>query len=197
MRIAFLAPAIAATLCVAAPVKAESFDHLLRGTYAVSGTDMCIASFAGFNVNLVAQPPFFSRTTHFIGIRVFNGNGTGSQDDTNVTNTVFAGPPAAESSASSRTTGNITYTVARDHTVTVVADNIAGTSLTPAFAAGDTFTIGHVMTSGKLSQDRRTLVLASDSPEIETITLATGVVEKQICARSRTLIKVNDETDSE
>ena len=97
MRFAILAPAVAAALCAAAPVQAEDFNNLLRGTFAVTGSDACNVSFTGFAADAVAETPFFSQTSSDFGTTVFNGDGTGSSEVTAVTNgTVLTGVSAGD-----------------------------------------------------------------------------------------------------
>src|SRR2546426_1094516 len=55
---------------------------------------------------------------------------------------------------------------------------------------GQTFTIDHFPElSGQISQDHKSLTLASDAPTEEDVTFSNGDVQHRICHRSRVLLR--------
>lgn len=191
MRRVHLAPVFGAALAWAGAAQAEDLNHLLKGTFSITGTQICIVSPAGFNRNQTPKGPSFVTTNSIIGTRTFNGDGTGSDEASDVSVTL----PPVGSATSGQFSFNLTYAVGPDLTVTSQNEGpLTGTELS-GVRAGQTFTVDHFSFTGKLSQDHRSLTQASPAPEIEVVTFSNGDVQPRICNRSRILIKVDDNTD--
>jgi hypothetical protein len=176
-------------------VQAKDFNKLLDGEYMVTGFASCINSFNGFNANLQANPPApgqpgpFFQSFDIQGARTFNGDGTGSASGRNISvfpPNQFAGASASESEFS----GNFTYEVHPDLTITIVQGPLSGSN-TAGGAAGQTFTVTGIPNfSGRISEDLQTIIITHAAPGIETLTPSAGLARQRICARSRTLTRV-------
>jgi hypothetical protein len=154
--------------------------------------ETCVVSLGGFNSDLTPTTTSLTTTTSSLFSGVFNGDGTGSETAQEVT---VVAPPFA-SGSSDTVSFDFTYTVAADRTVTVSIPVINGQSLTGP-VAGQTFTITNTAsTTGKLSDDGRSVTFSTTDPTIDTLTFSGGLVEQRICALSGTSIKVNDRTDN-
>jgi hypothetical protein len=188
MQRVFLTSILSVVLTAAGAAQAEPTDlnQILRGDYALTGTDRCINSPAGFNANLTPKGPSSGVTSSVQTLSTFNGDGTGTAHGHSVT---ILDPPGAPSSTDFSFA--FTYDVAPDGTVTVENGLLTGTILTGP-AAGETFTIDHTNTVGHISEDHKTLTLATDTPAPEVETFSTGFVLPRICARSRAVIKLDD-----
>jgi hypothetical protein len=188
----FVAATLAIASLVAGAAYAQNRDFLLRGTFSVTATQTCLLSIGGFNADLTPNAFSFVTTTTSVGTAVLNGDGAGSETDHDVSVTL---PPLADGS-SDTATFNFTYHVAADRTVTAENDGpITGQILT-GVAAGQTFTIPVAApTTGKLSEDNRTVTQAVTDPVIQTISFSSGLVQQRICTRSSVSIKVEEDTD--
>jgi hypothetical protein len=154
-----------------------------------------------------AAPGFsqsFTGSHSVIGIRKFNGDGTGSVKGTTVgisgRPTPGPGgfphfPPAAGSSDFSF---SFTYTVNADGswTSTMVPGSYIENVLTGP-RAGQSSTVDAIPpVTGMASQEGKTLIVAHVTPVAETHTYSNGDVWPMICHRSRVLIKLdNDNAD--
>jgi hypothetical protein len=190
----FVGTTLAVALVCMGTARAQNFDHRLKGTFSSTGMATCLVSIGGFNADLTPAPNSFSftTTTSTVASAVFNGDGTGSDTAQEVT---VVGSPVSGGS-SDTTSFDFTYTVGPDRTVTVNVPIIDGQSLTGTLA-GQSFTIlNDAPSTGQLSEDRRSLTLATTDPVIDTITFSGGLVEQRICARSRVLIKVDEHTEN-
>ena len=120
----------------------------------------------------------------FRAVRTFDGEGSGTyQGRTSAINF----QPSAGSATDIVAT--FTYEVAPDGTISTQEDTdgtvLAGTR------TGQTATNAFALT-GRASNNRHSIVLASDVPVIEIVTFSNGDVQQRICHRSRTLIRTND-----
>jgi hypothetical protein len=191
-RACLLAPVFGVGLACMGTAQARDLDHFLRGTFSVTGTQACLVSPAGFNANLTPKGVSFVTMSSTIGTRVFNGDGTGSDDSTNTT---ISAAPAAGASANTSTV-KFTDDVAADRTVTVQTEGQVSGEILSGARAGQTFTVDNdPPLTGKLSDDGRSLTLATSSASVEVISFSNGDVQPRICARSRSLIKVENDTD--
>jgi hypothetical protein len=193
-------PFLAAISLVALAGVAAAKDNkgpsmLLRGDYAVTGSNSCIQvpSQPGFNPATLAplDGGQVSFTVSVQDIHTFNGDGTGSIVGTNVS-TVMTIPVSASSNSF---TAPFTYKIDPDGTVTEQTGEITGTVLSGS-TKGETLSVvntpplkGHVTDAGDL-------VLATAEPGIETVTHfnANGSitrVDQRICWRSRVLLRIN------
>lgn len=177
----------------------------LKGTFGFTGTDACLYAPAGFNGSFQPiQPPppapsnpVWSSSNDIEGIRTFNGDGTGTIQNSSMGITVPPTPGFRPSASSTQSTVSFTYTVNPDGSFT--SDNVpgtfAGTVLTGP-RAGQTFTLENVpTTTGLISKDGKTLTTATLTPGVETQTFSNGDVEKRICHRSRVFIKLQTDDD--
>lgn len=174
----------------AASAVADSSD--LRGTYGFTGTDACLYASGGFNAALQALGTTFSSSNAVEGVRIFNGNGTG----TFTTSTVaFSVPPTVgffPSANSTKDSASFTYTVADD---TFTAENVPGTfkgTVLTGVREGQTFKIeGIPKATGLISANGHTLTTSILTPGVETVTYSTGDVELRICHRTRVYMKLD------
>lgn len=206
MRKTCLAVALTMTIAwanAASAQNAQNRNALLRGTFSITGNDMCLYSPAGFNTNFTPISPPASRiflNMSVLGTWIFDGDGTGHGEMTFENNPTA---PPLGSPMSSHVTLNFTYDVGLDNAVTIenpTDEPLTGTVLTGP-AAGADFTVDHVITTGKLSLDHRSLTQAApEEPQIEVFDeksadgTTTLLHSPRICTRSRILIKVSGES---
>ncbi len=182
----------------ASSAMAES--HRLKGDFAFSGSAVCVISAAiitptsytpppGFNADLVPLGPTFVRTFSTLGVRTFNGDGTGSL----TARSVFLGNPGFANAQD--VTAPFTYSVAADGTVRIdQGPNISVTVAGPG--VGNQSSVSNVPTLvGRLSSDRNSITSATFNPGVEVVTqLVPGpelVTSVRICHRSRTDIRIS------
>lgn len=181
---------LGAGLTFAGAAHAQDFDGLLRGTFSVTGTQTCLTSPGGFNANLTPIGPSFVTINSFLGTHIFNGDGTGSEDSSEVT---VAFPPV-NAGSSSNFSFTFTYDVSADRTVTAVNSTTSG-HIVAGPLAGESYTVTFGSALGRLSLDGRSLTFFEPEPTVETVTFSNGEVQQRICSRSRILIKVENDTD--
>jgi hypothetical protein len=188
----------------------------LKGAYGFTGTAACLvapgnsgpgtpsnpAGPAGFNALL--QPldnlNSFSHSFSVVGIRTFNGNGTGTVKGTFVGVTVrpTPGPPPAIPAFPASAGGgdfsfSFTYTVDGNGgwTATMVPGSYSET-FTSGPRNGQTATLDAIPpVTGMISQDGKTLIAAHAEPIVETKTYSNGDVWPEICHRSRVFIALS------
>jgi hypothetical protein len=187
----------------------------LKGVYAFTGSAACLVSApsstsaGGFDA-VTLQPLPGSRvwSTSFgvEGVRIFNGDGTGTVKGTSVG---FTPPPTPSGcppmtpgcfppgAGSQNFTASFTYTVnpdGMDGTFTTQLPNgLAGTQATGP-GVGETFLITNFPElTGLIGDNAKTLTLANLAPTVETITNQNGSVQYRICHRSRVLVKIKDD----
>jgi hypothetical protein len=168
----------------------------LKGTYAEVGETGCLTSTtvaggvpvpgpSGFNpVTLTANGGSSLFMLSFHAIRTFDGEGAGTYQGRTASINFLPSIGGATD-----ITGRFTYAVAPDGTIstdeetdgTVLAGTRAGQTTTNSFAL-----------TGRASHNRDSLILATDIPQIETVTFSNGDVQQRICHRSRTLIRTGD-----
>jgi hypothetical protein len=200
MRLTYFATAVAAMVVVANAANADdsnNLNRLLHGTFSMTGPVTCFYSPAGFNSDLTpVSPPSadFVVWASFLSTRIFNGDGTGS-DDSTIIQIQLPGRPIEQVHATSK----LTYTVAPDLTVTIQNDGPVNAEVVagPADAVGSTNTVDHLITSGKLSQDHRNLTQASTTPQVENLAFSSGLTLSRICNRAWTLNEVSNQTESQ
>lgn len=189
----------------ASSAMAQSRTHRLKGDFAFSGSTVCVNSAAiitptsytpppGFSADLVPLGPTFVRTFSSLGVRTYNGDGTGSF----VARSVFLGNPGSANAQD--VTGPVKYSVAADGTVTI--DQGPNDSVTVAGpGVGTQSRVSDIPTViGRLSSDRNSLVFASFNPGVETVTQVVPAPERvtsvRICHRSRTEIRISRDPGS-
>jgi hypothetical protein len=168
-------------------------DHArLHGTYAVTGASSCIQTSAsiGFNSNFTPNGAsgFFSPTDE--AVRVFHADGTGMVSGRSIS---IAAPPFAGAS-SGDFSYQFTYTIGPDGklSLTLVPGTYKETILTGP-RAGQTEVHGVPVETGFIGEGARAIVLGTDAPVVEPVTLSTGEQFVRVCNRSRTLIRISDD----
>ena len=179
----------------------------IKGQYAFSGSAECIVSGTPFSDNFT--PTSFSTHMSFniIGVRTFNGDGTGTIRGRNVTINL---PPVTNTSTTPPTTplggigasagdvsASFTYTI--DDFGYIHIDIVPGTFIGTTVSgpgAGSTNTLDHVQFGGIVSADHKTIHLASIDPIMETqvITPVSGpqFTRYRICHRARVLTWIGE-----
>ena len=185
----------------------------LKGEYGFAGAAHCITSSVGFSASGEARcadtgqpisfqpnpssprntcPGVFATTNSVQGVRTFNGNGTGTVQGNNVSLTV---PPntASLGASSDDFSFSFTYSVDGDggFTSEVVPGSYQGQILTGG-RAGQTYTINQINVEGLISNDKKSLVIASVEPTVERQQFSNGDVRYRICHRSRSLIRMGN-----
>jgi hypothetical protein len=198
------------TAATGAAIAGSPNSPKLKGTFAETGETVCLISNtvrgvpggtpvpitpSGFNpATLSPNPGAFS--TLFLGsaqgVRTFDGEGSGTHRGRNVS--INSSPnifPNAFTTSASVTdiVGTFTYEVAPDGTISVEDDTLG--SIVSGPRAGQT-TTNHFVLTGRASNNAHSLILAADTPEIETLTFSNGDVQQRLCQRSRTLIRTDD-----
>jgi hypothetical protein len=180
----------------------------LKGRYGITGAAHCVHSSIGFNSAGEALcgdtgqpisfpvpsgprntcPGVFANTSSVEAIRIFNGNGTGTGQSRNVTLTV---PPNGSfiGGSSDDFSFSFTYTVdgGGGFTSQLVPGSFVSNILTGP-RAGQTMTVDQINLEGLISNDKKTLVIATVEPTVERQQFSNGDVRYRICHRSRTLI---------
>ena len=187
-----------------ADLRASINETKVSGTYAFSGTQVCLTSTTGFREDLTPAPStdparaavVFPATVYTTGFRTFNDDGTGTLEQSNqavnhptifVTNSGFAGvgtvvePPnpgrPSGTVNSARQSGTFTWRVSDGKLLIADASPIAG----PSDAGpnnGCTISNENVPPMvGVLAKDLRTISLANDGIAVERNTITcSGVV---------------------
>ena len=211
---------LAVSSALAASGAAIAASPKLKGTYAETGENSCLISTtkqlqgnppvlvdvvpSGFNPDTltpnqlvlsngaVVRAFSFLFLTSFHGVRTFDGEGSGTLRGRNVGVTSSPNIPSNNFIPNATATdivGDFTYEVAPDGTIstehatdgTVISGPRAGQTVTNAFAL-----------TGRASNNRHSLILATDAQRIETVRFSNGEVQERLCNRSRTLIRIDD-----
>ena len=185
----------------------------LKGEYGFAGASHCITSSVGFNASNEALcgdthqpisfqpnpssprnacPGVFALTSSVEGVRTFNGNGTGTVQGRNLSLTV---PPNTASLGASSDDFSFSFTYSVDDgdsfTSEVVPGSYQGQILT-GNRAGQTYTINQINVEGLISNDKKSLVIASVEPTVERQQFSNGDVRYRMCHRSRALIRMGN-----
>jgi hypothetical protein len=176
-----------ATAALAAPPQ-------LKGQYAVTGTTGCLFSSTGFLPQtftpVLPGAETYSLSSAVEGIRVFNGDGTGTAKVTEVG--IIPPPPIPGLAGPSAEAATITYSF----TYTVNDDGTFSTQLAPGTyvgrfiqgpRTGQTFTVDKLDLTGLLTNENKVLTLATVQAEVETVTYQGTDNRTRVCHRSRTL----------
>jgi hypothetical protein len=184
---------------VAAIYAGSAAADALKGAYSFTGSTVCLSTAATFTTSQQANPPASISSGSDEGIRIFNGNGTGTftDRDTSVTAPVAPVPPNQDflpDASSSESGASFTYTVADDE---FTLQNVAGTDKGTVLSGprkGQTFTIESLPpATGLISANGRTLTTSILTPAVGTITYSNGQVFNRICARSRVYVKLDSD----
>jgi len=188
MRRASVWSMLGVILLWAGVAEAQGLNQLLLGTYAFTGEATCIVSPTdGFNPNLTPTNPVgrFMLSFSVQGVRTFNGDGTGTVSGRSVAVTHSDVAAVLGGGSSSDFQGSFTYNVAPDGTFTTVLSVPLTSTILTGTRAGQTVTIDQIPLSGLISQDHKSLTLASVTPTVEVHTFSNGDVQQRICHRSR------------
>lgn len=169
MRHALIVGAIFVALLTWAQ-EATAASQQLKGRYAVTGTKACIASPFGFT-DLKPNIAFYNTSGSLLGIRTYNGDGTGWEEATMVTiATPGIGLNIWPSSVSFRLSLKFTYKIDADGVLTteIVPGTFNGIALNGP-RTGQRFTYEGLSFKGLISGDKKVLNLATIDPEISTI----------------------------
>ncbi len=168
----------------------------LVGAYVFTGEASCITSLTdpGFYLdsqNYPATPisPWYLESFSVQGVWTFNGDGTGTREG--ITFGVSAGTYPGVGSSTFQ--APFTYTVSPDGTFTTwLTPPLTGNVLTGP-REGQRFTIDQITLTGKISMDKKSLTIAAEEPQIETVKYYSSVgtllaVHYRVCHRSRVLL---------
>jgi hypothetical protein len=162
----------------------------LKGDYAFTGTAACMDSTTPFNPNFTPPDGTFGQSWAVLGIRTFNGDGTGTVKGSSMGITF---PALHEGAGSDDFQFSFTYAVNSDGSWTSsIVGNVTGT-VTSGPRATQTFTVANFPAqTGFSSQNNSTLTAATLTPTVETVTYSNGDVHYRICHRSRVLTKISN-----
>jgi hypothetical protein len=161
----------------------------LKGEYAFTGDGGCLTTTKGFDPlltpKIVNGQEVWTSSHSVQGVRNFDGDGYGSVQVRVVSTSSL--PHAA--AYSSDISFQFTYSVDKDGTISteMVPGTFKGKVLTGP-RTGQTYWQTPFSLSGMASKDKKTLTLATESPEIETSYYSDMDVFYSICHRSRALI---------
>jgi hypothetical protein len=175
----------------AASAAAFADDHArLRGTYAFTGTSLCIRDPAslGFNPNFTPKGgpiKLFSYTVE--GVLVFRADDTGTSNSRAYSVDTGGG----ETSDSSY---QFTYAIGPDGKLSVQA--VPGTNKITILIgpnAGLTQAVDVPDTSGFIGENARAIILAPPVPTVQTVTRSNGTQLARICNGSLIVTRVSDD----
>jgi hypothetical protein len=179
----------------ASSAMAQSQTPRLKGEFAFTGSHVCVGVTppSGFSADLIPLGDSFVTTFSIQGVRIFNGDGTGSM----TARIVALGDPGAANARD--LSAQFTYSVAADGTVTIDDEptdvvTVAGPGVGGHFKISDTPTL-----VGRLSSDRKSLTFATFNPGVEVVTRVVPapeqVIQVRICHRERIGIRISQEDD--
>ncbi len=170
-------------------------NKLLKGDYAFTGEASCLIALDGFDPTDLTPLSDSRFVTSFSvqGVVTFNGDGTGARYGSTVSFTHSDRPVILGGAGSDEFQASFTYDVAPDKTTfsTQLSAPLTGKFLS-GLRKGQTYTIDKIPLTGMISEDKKSLTLATDEPTIETQTFSNGDVHYRICHRSRVLIRIHD-----
>lgn len=185
-----------ACLLVATNAATAWADDGLRGQYAFTESEHCLFALGGFNDSQQPNDPAQSvlESDAVAGVYTFDGRGGLTVDQTfhgistpaSIQNTTFVPYAASEND-----TGSGDYKFEADGSVTITFA-ITSANVLSGPSAGLTFTIDQFVLSGRLSPDKKTLLLSATDPVVSTLTF-NGLMVPFICNFSGTAVKVSSE----
>jgi hypothetical protein len=194
-------------------LRAKVEEPSIAGRWAFTGPQNCLSSSTGFNPTL--QPIFVAgvtvlstSATAVSGVRIFGapdaaGKGTGTASATfhTITHPTFLSPPPAPPAASPFRTGSAAITALQSafsyeiQGENVIIDDGSAVGQIVKGSPGTIQTIGNPRFFGKISKDRRTILLAQEDLVVEqsvfTPPAGTPSTTDRVCWRERTLIKLD------
>lgn len=210
--------AVAVASVLAASGAAIAASPKLKGTYAETGETACMLSNtvrgtpngpvpivpSGFNPDTLTPNqlvlPNGAVVTAFSslflisinGVRTFDGAGAGTHQARNVSinssPNIFPNSFVPSGSATD-IVGTFTYDIAPDGTISLQDETLGNVVSGPR--TGQTATNRFELT-GRASNNRDSLLFATEVHRIETVSFSNGDVQERICKRSRTLIRTGD-----
>jgi hypothetical protein len=196
--------ALALTLATAAIARDDDDQQRnrnaqLRGQYALTSTIECIVSGIPFNADFTPAALAASTKGTLVGVQTFNGDGTA----TFKVRSIGMNPPPATplgriGVGSSDGTAQLNYSI--DNQGLLSMDLVPGTFVhvtnLAGPGAGSSFTVNHHALSGMVSRDKKTIVLGTVDPlmETQTITPVSGVpvTHYRVCTRTAVLTQIDD-----
>jgi hypothetical protein len=202
-----------------AGLRAKVEETSIAGRWAFTGPQNCLSSSTGFNATL--NPIFVAgvtvlgtSSTAVSGVRIFGapdaaGKGTGTASATfhTLTHPTFlsptplgAPPPAPPivspfrigSAAITALEGTFAYEIQGEN---VIIDDAPAVGLIVKGFPGTVQILGHPRFFGKMSKDRRTILLAQEDLVVEqsvfTPAVGTPTTTDRVCSRERTLVKLD------
>jgi hypothetical protein len=182
-------------ICAAAPGAAAS---QLKGQYAFTGEAACLFAPSGFGPNPVPNDDkIFSSSYAVIGVRIFNGDGTGTVRGRAVGTTVPPTPsPPGLSFKPGAGSDDFSFSVTDvqnpdgSFTSNMVPGSFSGTFLTGP-RAGQTYSIDNIPPFLIIAEHHSgALIAAHLAPAVETVTYSNGDIWPRICHRSRVLLRM-------
>ncbi len=166
-------------------------DRHLKGDYAFTGTAVCLSSMDGFNADLTPKTSrIFYESFNVQGVWRFNADGTGKRHGRLVSVRYMPFTFSSSHGSSSEFEAPFTYTIGPNGAISTdlsgPCEGIALTGPNPLM----TWEVDKISLKGIVSEDKKTLTIANDEPQIETITFGNGISYPRICNRSRVLIKL-------
>ncbi len=176
----------------AAAAAQNDLNSLLHGDYAFTGAASCLVAIDGFTSDLrPATDSRFVISFSVQGVRTFNGDGTGTLSGRSVAITDSDRPTILGAADSSDFQASFTYVVTSPRAFTTALNGpLTGTVLTGPRAT-QTFTIDQIPLNGMISEDKKSLTLATNEPTVETQMFSNGDVHPRICHRSRALFRLH------
>ena len=188
-----------------AELRAKAEAPSIGGRWAFTGPQNCVASSSGFNTDLQANfvpgvTILTTSTTAVSGVRTFGvpdaeGKGTGTASATFHTITHPPVPVSflrAGSAAISTLQGAFSYEIQGED---LIIDDAPAVSPIVKGAPGSVQILGNPRLIGKISKDRRTILLTQETVVVEqsVFTRLDGVAftTDRVCWRERTLIKLD------
>ena len=195
-------------------LRAKVEEPSIAGRWAFTGPQNCLSSSTGFNTTTL-QPIFIAgatvlstSSTAVSGVRIFGapdaaGKGTGTASATfhTITNPTFLSPappvPASPfrpgSAAITTLEGTFSYEIQGEN---VIIDDAPAVGQIVKGFPGTIHILGNPRLFGKISKDRRTILLAQEDLVVEqsVFTPANGTpstTTDRVCSRERTLIKLD------
>ncbi len=180
----------------------KALNKKLKGDYSFKRFRSCIQNQDGFTADLRLQGPnIFGnfRAGAAAGIRIYNGDGTGTVTGVNLN--VFTalgnpGFPSDRAASQSQFTSPMTYSVAADGSFTENLTSVTGTVVAGP-GTGNAFRITGIQIDGEIGSGKKILTLSDTSTNAELVEIWTpgpiagspDLVRQRICSRSGTAIK--------
>jgi hypothetical protein len=176
-------------LSISAAVERHPDSPNRQGDYGFIENFWCIYA-ASFNADFEALSMGPSESHAISGTFTFNGDGTGTATQNNLSVARGGGPTTFGGASSNTASFPFTYEVNGDGTWTLKTIGVTTGTWTSGPRTGETFTNPPAVPNlpGQISQNATTLTLANQMPRVQTVTLADGTVTHRICTDTRVFI---------